>query len=209
MAQIKININKLMKKFLPKILKAMMIDFSIGSAVGITNAKIQGKETNINPLDMTKKDQKAFTEQIETLISDVNSDIAKKLSYLTNKSVTDRWSTPMLAEEISKLGIEETYKNRYKTIAQDLSFDLMSTGSHNTSTRLGATSKWIYNVMDGKTADDSKYNASKFGTPEKAIPIDKPFRYTWKGKERVFMYGRDRPRDRSQTIYEFDEGKEK
>lgn len=205
---LKINIEKLLKKFIPKFIKSIQIDYSIGSAVGIINAKIQGKKTSMSPLNLTKKDQKAFTEQIETLIKDVNSDMAKQLNYLTNKSVTEKWSTKMLAEEISKLGLEEKYKGRFETIAQDLSFDLMSTGSHNTAKKLKANKKWIYNVMDSKTADDSKYNASKFGSEEKAIPIDKPFSYTWKGKERTFMFGRDRPRDRSMTMYEW-EDKEK
>jgi len=204
MAEVKINLKKLLKKFLPKFIKAMQIDFSIGSAVGIHNAKIQGKETAMNPLNLTKKDQEAFTKQIEILIDDVNSDTAKKLNYLTNKSITDRWSTKMLADEISKLDLEEKYKGRFETIAQDLSFDLMSTGNHNTAKKLNATGKWIFNVMDSKTAEDSMVNDAKYGTPKKSIPMNKPFEYTYKGKKRVFMYGRDRPRDRSMTLYIYD-----
>jgi len=206
---VKINIDKLLKKYLPKLLKAFQIDYSIGSAVGITNAKRQGKETNMNPLNLSKKDQEAFLDNIETLIRDVDNDTAKKISLLTNQSITDRWSTDMLGNKLKDLFNTDvpghfTYKNRFKTIAQDQSFKLMTVSADNTARRLGAKKKWLYNLMDSKTAEDSMVSHSKYGSEEKAIDINKPFWYMYKGKRREFMLPPDRVNDRSSIVYTFE-----
>lgn len=201
---LKINIDKLLKKFLPKFLKSIQIDYSIGSAVCITNAKKQGKETSMNPLSMTKKDQKVNIEIIESLIKDVNSEVSKKINYIVNKGITEKWDNKIVADEISKLDIQETYKNRYKTIAQNESFRIMSTSSDNTARRLGAKKKYLYNLIDNRTAEDSKISQSKYGTEEQAIDINKPFKYKYKGVERVFMIPPDRVNDRSFVLYSWD-----
>jgi hypothetical protein len=208
MAIVKINIDKLLKKWLPKLIKSLNIDYNIGSAVAITNAKISGKTTDTNPLSLTKKDQKIHTDNIEMLIRDVNSDVAKKINLLTNQSISERWSNDMLADKLKDLFNKDVpnhfmYKNRFKVIAQDQSFKLMSQASDNKSRKLGAKKKWIFNTMDGKTHPDSMVSDKKYGSEDKAIDIDKPFNYIWNGKERVFMMSPDRINDRSITIYTF------
>lgn len=206
---VNININKLLKKWLPKILKSIEIDYSIGSAVGITNAKRSGKETNMNPLNLTKKDQQVHIDSIETLIKDVNSDVAKKINLLVNDSITQKWDNKMLADKLKDLFNKDvpnhfTYKNRFETIAQNESFKIMTQSSDNTARRLGAKKKWLFNVMDKKTADDSKVSESKYGSEDKAIDINKPFTYSWKGQKRVFMLPPDRVNDRSQVLFLFE-----
>ena len=64
---VNINIDKLLKKWLPKIIKAINIDFNIGSAVGITNAKRSGKQTNMNPLNLT--DNLNITSDMSRILS--------------------------------------------------------------------------------------------------------------------------------------------
>ena len=78
-------LDRLLKKFLPKFLKSIKIDYGIGSAVSITNAKLDGKKTKLNPLNMTKKDQQANIEMVSSLINDANTEIAKKINYLVIK----------------------------------------------------------------------------------------------------------------------------
>jgi hypothetical protein len=56
--------------------------------------------------------------------------------------------------------------------------------------------KTLIHPMDDRTADDSKY-VSRL---KLVVPLDKPFRYKWKGKERVFFNSPDRPNDRSATV---------
>lgn len=56
--------------------------------------------------------------------------------------------------------------------------------------------KTLYHPMDSRTGDDSKKAASM----NLIVPLDEPFRYSFKGKERVFHFPPDRPHDRSILI---------
>ena len=198
--------NLLLQKFLPKLLKGIKIDYGIGSAVSITNAKIDGKKTNTNPLSMTKKDQKANINIIETLIKDVNSDVAKKINYLVNKSVTEKWDNKILQSNLQELFNKDVpghfdYKNRFETIAKTESFRIMNNSAYNTAERLKAKGKYLFNLMDRKTGEDSKISEEKYGSEEQAIPLDEFFEYTFNGKKRKFLFPPDRPNDRSQVYY--------
>lgn len=53
--------------------------------------------------------------------------------------------------------------------------------------------KTLMHKMDSRTGADSMYAASK----NLIARVDEPFRYKWKGKERVFMAPPDRPNDRA------------
>lgn len=53
--------------------------------------------------------------------------------------------------------------------------------------------KTLVHPMDSRTGEDSKILARK----NPIIPIDEPFKYTFKGKTRVFMAPPDRPNDRA------------
>lgn len=56
--------------------------------------------------------------------------------------------------------------------------------------------KTLYHPMDSRTGEDSKKAASM----NLIVPLDEPFRYSFKGKERVFFLPPDRPNDRSILI---------
>ncbi len=56
--------------------------------------------------------------------------------------------------------------------------------------------KTLYNPLDSRTADDSKYEESL----HLVVPVDEPFEYTWKGKVRRFQAPPDRPNDRQILI---------
>ncbi len=53
--------------------------------------------------------------------------------------------------------------------------------------------KTLIHPMDGRTGDDSK----QVKRMNLIVDIEKPFAYTYKGKERIFMTPPDRPNDRS------------
>jgi hypothetical protein len=57
--------------------------------------------------------------------------------------------------------------------------------------------KTLYHPMDIRTGDDS-IKASK--SPKMIVALDKPFKYTFKGKDRIFMNPPDRPNDRAILI---------
>ena len=56
--------------------------------------------------------------------------------------------------------------------------------------------KTLYHPMDSRTGKDSQYAESK----HLIVPLDEPFKYRWKGKERIFQTPPDRPMDRSILI---------
>ena len=56
--------------------------------------------------------------------------------------------------------------------------------------------KALYHPLDNRTAKDSL----KLRSLHPIVDIDKPFRFKWKGEERVFMNPPDRPNDRSVLI---------
>lgn len=56
--------------------------------------------------------------------------------------------------------------------------------------------KTLYHPMDSRTSDDSLYLVKNPLIED----LDQPFRYKWKGQERVFMTPPDRPNDRSILI---------
>lgn len=56
--------------------------------------------------------------------------------------------------------------------------------------------KTLWHPMDSRTGNDSKFVARK----DLVVPINEPFRYVWKGKERIYMAPPDRPNDRSILI---------
>lgn len=56
--------------------------------------------------------------------------------------------------------------------------------------------KTLYHPMDSRTGKDSMYAEREHLIAE----LDEPFRYRWKGRERIFMQPPDRPNDRSILI---------
>lgn len=57
----------------------------------------------------------------------------------------------------------------------------------------GGWMKRLYHPLDSRTADDSKALLAQ----DPVIPINEPFRFTWRGATRIFMSPPDRPNDRS------------
>ena len=68
--------------------------------------------------------------------------------------------------------------------------------SHIRDNYLPDLKKALWHPMDERTADDSK----KLRKLDPIIDIDEPFKFKWKGKERVFMNPPDRPNDRSVLV---------
>lgn len=60
-------------------------------------------------------------------------------------------------------------------------------------TRLPDLKKSLMHPIDKRTGADSK----KLARENPVVDIDEPFRFKWKGQERVFMFPPDRPNDRA------------
>lgn len=203
---VKINFDKLLKSFMSKFLKAIEIDYGVGSAFTLTTAKSDGKQTNMNPLSLNKKEQKANTEMIGKLVKDVNDEMAKKISYLVNKSVTDKWSNKQLEKELKGIFEKDNpnyfnYKNRFKTIARTETTRIMNNSAYNTAKRLKFTHKYISIVNDNRTSEQSKLFFSKYGREDKSIRIDEEFFIIYKGKRYNGLLPPFMPNDRDFVIF--------
>ena len=192
----------LMKKFLPQFISAMEQDWEQGSKFVLNYSNEKGT----NPLNMSPEQQKANIEIINELVKGVNDDLSKKINYLVNKGVTENWSNEILAEQLKGIFEKDNpnyfnYKNRMLTIASTESARVMNLSSYNTAKELGYTHKYLFNTIDKRTGDDSLISHAKYDSPEDAIPINEPFKYTYKGKERVFMIPPDRVSDRAFCVY--------
>lgn len=201
-------LNKLLEKFLPKFILAMGIDYTIGSTITLMNAKRQGVKTTSSPLTMTKQDQEANTKIIGELVKGVNDDMAKKINYLTNKSITEKWSNKQLEEELKGIFKKDdpnhfNYKNRFKTIAFNESNRLLNNGAFNKAQKLKATGKYLGQGR-GNPFPDSLIALGKYGSPEKAIPLNKPFEFTYKKQTFVYMFPPNRPNDSELVFFTFD-----
>jgi hypothetical protein len=192
----------LMKKFMPKFISAMKEDWDKGSKFVINYSN----NTGVNPLNMSEEQQKANTEIISELVKGVNDELSKKINYLVNKGVTENWSNEQLSEQLKGIFEKDNpnyfnYKNRMLTIASTESARVMNASSYNTAKELGYTHKYLFNTIDKRTGEDSLISHAKYDSPEDAIPINEPFKYTYKGKERVFFISPDRVNDRSFVLY--------
>ena len=209
MVKININIKKLLKKFLPKFLDAISSDYSIGSEFTIKDAKSQGKKTNMKALNLSKQDEKRNIIIIEELVKGVDKDLSKKINYLTNKSVDERWSNEMLADELKGVFDKDSpnyfnYKNRFKTIARTETTRIMSVSANNTATRLGANKKYLFMTDDNRTSDVSRELNKKYGKEEQAITLDKPFEITVNNKNYSSLLTPIHINDRDIVLYLFE-----
>ena len=209
MVDVSKKLDKLLKLWLPKFVKAIQIDYGVGSAFTISDAKKKDKSTNMNPLSLTKKDKKSNEDIINDLVKGVNEEMSKKINYLTEKSVTDRWSNDMLAKELEGIFKEDdpnhfNYKNRFKTIARTESTRVLSNSGMNTAKRLGATGKYLVMVDDNRTSDISRALNKKYGTPEQSIALDKEFFVSVNGKEYRGLNTPLHVNDRDQVVFTFE-----
>lgn len=196
-------LNKLLKQFLPKFIKSIQIDYGVGSAIAINNSD---KKTSMNPLNLTKKDQEANTKIVSELVKGVNDDLAKKINYLVNKNITEKGGNKDLAKDLRGLFDKESpnyfdYKKRFDTIARTESSRLLNASSFNTAKRLGFTHKYINIVNDNRTSEQSKLFYDKYGTEDKAIPIEEEFFINYNGKEYRGLYPPFMPNDRDMVLF--------
>lgn len=207
MVDISKELDKLLEIWLPKFLKSMMIDYGIGSLLPVNDAMSEDVKISKNPLGMTKKEQEANTKIIKDLVKGVNDDMAKKINYLVNKSVTDKWSNKQLAKELDGIFDKDSpnyfnYKNRNETIAFNETNRLLNNGSFGKAKKAGATGKYLQQGRRNPWPD-SVIALNKYGSPEKAIPLDDFFTFTYKGKQQTYQMPPGRVNDSEMISFTF------
>jgi len=199
----------LLDKYMPKIKAAIKVEIQLGNTLAIRQAIKQGSKTNRTPLNINKRDFEAFVDRVEMYVKGANRDLSKKINNSVLNNIAQRGSNQDLANDLKKIFNKNSpnyfdYKNRFKTIARTESTNILSTTSFNTANKMGATKKWLLGVNDNRQGEDSKIALRKYGSPDKAIPIDKPFTFTEGKKTYNYLLPPNRPNDREIVMYEFD-----
>lgn len=195
---------KLLNKFLPKFLKALNIDWEIGSAFAITNIRRSGKKTTMSPLSLSKKDQEANIKIIAELVKGINIDMSRKINRLVNNNISARGSDKDLTKQLKGLFDKESpnyfnYKNRMKTVA----FNETNRIENNSSFLIGKRLKFSHKYLGQGRKNpwpDSLIALGKYGSEEKAIPINENFEITYNNKTQIYMFPPGRVND-SEMIY--------
>lgn len=165
---------------------------------------------------------RAFSQEFEGAVVPINLDaqlIAEDVSnFLINRyqASLDAYSEDVRSNLVQVLTNESLMETPYSTVIKKMGMffqgeewklhRIARTELHNiysqgkltgmTEVReniLPDLQKTLIHPMDARTADDSKLVARL----DLIVDLDKPFRYRWKGKDRVFMAPPDRPNDRS------------
>ena len=198
------------KRFKNKFLNALKIELTLGNKIAIDMAKDQGKKTTLNPLNLNKKDIDSLIELFEINVKDANLDISKRVNNAVLDNTSQRGSNKDLAKMIKDIFDKDSsdhfnYKNRFQTIARTESSRALNNSAFNTAKRLGATKKYLNDVPDARQGEDSKVAMAKYGSEDKAIPINQNFKFTYGKKTYDYLIPPNRPRDREIPIYTFKE----
>jgi hypothetical protein len=142
----------------------------------------------------------ATKSSVDTYSSQVRGRIAQGLS----DGVISQSSTGEMMTAIGKTLLGEEWK-----LTRIVRTELMGiysrgklTGMSDLTADLPDLMKTVWNPMDNRTADDSKYVEKRVEQedPKLIIPVDEYFSYKWRGQVRRYLAPPDRPNDRSILI---------
>lgn len=195
------KVDELITIFLNPILKRLINLFKQGSQSASSSL-----ERNVKPVEPSQQEVNIFQDLIYDNIKGVSEEFRRQISNELNFGLSQSETKKQLITRLDNLfqGDNPTrlkYENRLKLILNTESARIFNSGSFKTAKRLKAKYKYLIGVGDSREAQDSKIALAKYGSPEKAIPIDEPFEYTYRGQKRVFMFPPDRPRDRSTCLF--------
>ena len=194
----------ILKEFLEKFKLAIDVETSLA-----TNIVTNSSPYNSNAINLSNIDKELFLEKLQTNIKDANRDMSKRISNVLIDSMNTKLGINEMKTQLEEIFKEDNpnyynYKNRFKTIARTESSSISNISSYNRAKELGASKKYLVGIDDFRQGDDSKVALAKYGSPDKAIPIDEPFTFTHKGKSYEYLLPPNRPKDRELAIYLWD-----
>lgn len=186
-----------------KLLKKIAVLFA--SAVFVTK-KYLGFTGNV---EMSSSDRKVFSDIIADSIKGVSDDYKKELNTTLNIGMSEGDSRTELKKRIDNIlqGDNPTkikYQNRLNLILRTESSRIFNAGSFKTANKAGANYKYLIGTNDRRQGNDSKVALQKYGSPEKAIPIEDDFVFSEGGQEYRYKFPPNRPNDRETVIYLFE-----
>jgi len=197
------KINKFVNDFKKAIIDKIKDIFSQGVD---TSEKMLNKDSDVKP---SQQEVNIFNELVSENIKGVTDDMRREISNQLNMGISQQETLKQLRQRLDGIlqGDNPTklkYENRLKLILRTESSRIFNTGSYKTSKRLGAKYKYLIGTNDSRQGNDSKVALNKYGSPEKAIPIDDYFEFSEGGKQYKYKFPPNRPNDRETCLYIFE-----
>ena len=177
-------------------LKKIVAIFLAG--VAITKKTLGSKKD----VDITERQKKVFTDLIGESIKGVSDDYKRELNTSLNIGLAQSETKSQLQNRVDEIlrGSNPTkmkYEKRLDLIIRTESSRIFNAGALRTAKQVGAKYKYLIGVNDNRQGKDSKVAINKYGSPEKAIPIDEDFVVREGGKTYKYLFPPNRPNDRS------------
>lgn len=157
-------------------------------------------------ISMTERQRNVFTDIIAESIKGVSEDYKRELNTSLNIGLSQSETQKQLKQRVDEIikGNNPTkmkYEKRLDLIIRTESARIFNGGAMRTAKQLGAKFKYLIGVNDNRQGQDSKVALRKYGSPEKAIPIDEEFIVQEGGKTYTYSFPPNRPNDRETCIF--------
>ena len=135
--------------------------------------------------------------------------MSTRINNVIIENIQNNGSPAQLKKKLKEIFDKEApghlnYKDRMGNIAITESTNVLNTSAFKTAVKAGAKKKYLMGVNDARQGGDSKAALSKYGSEDKAIPVDKPFKFSHKGRTYEYMFPPNRPRDRELVMFTFE-----
>ena len=154
---------------------------------------------NIDALRIATETQNFLFNRYEASLKSYGESLRAQFARMITEGIAQEQTSSQLVSDIGKMFMGEEWK-LHRIVRTEL-HNVYNTGKIDgmkevRDSDLPDLMKTLFHPMDKRTANDSH----KLKQKNPIIPIEEPFRFTWGGKERVFMAPPDRPNDRAILI---------
>lgn len=161
---------------------------------------------NVNPQEANKEQINFLSKNTFSNIKGMEADLENKLKQQLRLAIINGDGIGKMAERVKS--VFDVSENRAKMIARTESSRIEHFGQLDAAKKAGvAMKKYILIVKDKRTSDVSKAMDAKYGSEEKAIPLNENFEVTVKGKTYSGPVPPFMPNDRDTVLYAVSEDK--
>lgn len=199
----------ILNNFIPLLSSAIATEMKLGFNITLENARQNGIKTKDSGLIISQKDLDNYLNKLVLNLRGANKDLSKAISNAVFNNISNRGSNKDLAGMIKDILTKDNpnhfnYKNRYRTIARDQSSEILNLSGWNKAIKLNAKSKYISSVFDSRRCPICTKSEAKYGSEEKAIPMDEDFIVEVRGKIYQSSNAKFHIECRCLTLYKFD-----
>lgn len=151
---------------------------------------------NLNAVRIATNTSNFLFNRFEASIDAYSEDVRAQLAQALTQGAIEEISFSELTRRLNRFLIGEQWK--LERIGRTELHNIYNIGKLNGMTEVKSDfipdlKKTLIHPMDSRTGKDSIALARE----DLVVPIDEPFKFTWRGKLRVFMAPPDRPNDRA------------